>query len=166
MSETPAFPQRPAFEIAPGNAVLRTDTAGRTVLGVKVQRRGRNYVQDYVIDLVPAAEPEIRLDFVDPEVELTDCGAPLRFETGPDADPALGWSPPVPGDLVRAGDGLFLAVREYAPPHRFVSFVNLETGNLRRLRAGAMTARFADWQVTGLGGNDPLPLEELMARQV
>ncbi len=138
MSDTRTLVSRPAFEITPGNAVLRRNEAGDPILSLKVQRRGKNYVQDYVVDLTPPTEPEMRLDFVDPETEIADCGAPLRFETGPSSDPALGWSPPKPGDLVAAPDGLYLAVREYAPPYRFVSFVNVATGDLRRLRAGSL----------------------------
>lgn len=162
MTDRPAFAARSAFEITPGNAVLREDKAGRRVLGLKVQRRGKNYVQDYVVDLVPPAAPEMRLDFVDPDAALADCGAPLRLETGPAADPALGWSPPKPGDLVATADGPYLAVREFSPPYRYVSFVHVETGNLRRLRAGAIVDRFADWRICGLGGDEPLPLKELI----
>lgn len=147
MSGDGQFPLRQAFEIASGRAVYLGAEPG--VLCLKAQRRAKNYVQDYVVRLAPAAEPEILLEFVDPETPLADSGAGLTIVPGtaaaPDAAGRL--APPRPGDLVATEAGLFLAVRELAIPHRFVSFVQVESGEVRRLRAHAITALFTDWRL-------------------
>lgn len=152
MSEPGHFPLRPAFEIAPGNAVRRGAEPG--VLCLKGQRKAKKYVQDYVVAVAPPPEGGPRLDFVDPETELTDCGAPLRFVPGAEATGEEGPPPhPQPGDLVHTEQGLCLAVWETDGIYRFVSFVDVATGAVRRLRKGAIGTLYRDWRLAEDGGD-------------
>ena len=80
---------RPAFEVPSGRVVLRSGEPG--VLCLKAQRRAKNYVQDYVVRLAPPAEPEILLEFVDPEVPLADTGAGPRIVPGTVVAPTSPW---------------------------------------------------------------------------
>ncbi|MCG8508612.1 MAG: hypothetical protein MI741_05220, partial [Rhodospirillales bacterium] len=78
MIDAIAFVERPAHEIAAGNAVFMKSKDG-DVLCLKVQREAKNYVQDYVVRLDPVAEPEMALEFIDPDDPLADCGVPVQF---------------------------------------------------------------------------------------
>ena len=153
MSEPGRFPLRPAFEIPPGHAVLVG--AGPGVLGLKGQRRAKKYVQDYVVALAPAPEGGHRLDFVDPETELADCGAPLRFVPGPETIGETGVRPR-PGELVRTEAGLCLAVWETDGPSRFVSFIDVASGEVRRLRKDALGAIHRAWRVEAPAGGQEI----------
>lgn len=150
------FETRPAFEIAPGNAVILDAGTEDAALCLKAQRRAKNYVQDYLVRLVPLAEPEALLEFIDPEHPLANCAAPVRIDPGEAVLPDDAGRPPNPrpGDLAGTEAGLFLAVREITPPYRFVSFVQVETGTVRRLRAHAITAVFRNWRLREDGGGD------------
>jgi len=148
MSGPGPFTPRPAFEIPPGNAVLVGAEPG--VLCLKGQRRAKKYVQDYVVALAPMAEGGPRLDFVDPETELADGGQPLRFVAGAETVGEAGARPhPQPGDLMRNEMGLWLAVWETDGIYRFVSYIDVTTGEVRRLRKGAIGTVYRDWRIDG-----------------
>ena len=54
--------------------------------------------------------------------------------------------------MVRTGEGLCLAVWETDGIYRFVSFLDLATGAVRRLRKGAIGAVYRDWRLADDGG--------------
>lgn len=146
MSAERRFTPRPAFEIPAGNAVRRRTDDG--VLCLKGQRQAKRYVQDYLVAIAPMAADGPRLEFVDPETELADGGAPLDFVPGPESVTEEGARPrPQAGDLVRSERGMWLAVSETNGLHTFVSFIDVATGDVRRLRDGAILAVHRDWRL-------------------
>jgi hypothetical protein len=152
MIDTLPLIERPAHEIPAGNAVFLKTTAG-DVLCLKVQRKAKNYVQDYVVRLDPAAEPEMDLEFVDPEEPLADCGVRIVFKPSVDGeDHELAGRHPEPGELVESEKGLFLAIRERTKLHEFVSFVNVESGLVRRLRVHSIGRIYGEWRFDVFGG--------------
>jgi hypothetical protein len=147
MAEPGGSSERPAFTVPAGNAVLRR-LGDTPVLCLKGQRPAKRHVQDYTVALAPMAEGGPRLDFVDPEEPLTDCGARLVFITDPDPADCTGALPhPQPGDVVRTADGLWLAVSETSGLYRFVSFIHVETGEVRRLREASLIAVHPSWRI-------------------
>lgn len=143
MAEGNGFVERPALNVPAGHAVLRPTAAGTCVLCLKGQRRAKGHLQDYTVALCPVAEGGHRLDFIDPEDPLTDCGAKLFFV----ADPKQAGPHPRPGDLAECADGLWLAVSETSGLYRFVSFIHVETGEVRRLREATLLALHRRWQI-------------------
>lgn len=154
MIDTLPLIDRPAHEIAAGNGVFLRTAAG-DVLCLKVQRKAKNYVQDYVVRLDPAADPEMVLEFVDPEETLADCGVPIVFvpreTTEDDKEHTAPPGHPKPGTLVESPKGLFLAVRERTKLHEFVSYVNVETGMVRRLRDHSIGNVLTHWRFEVFG---------------
>ncbi|WP_316976094.1 hypothetical protein [Shumkonia mesophila] len=147
MAEPGGLKERPAFEVPAGHAVLRRQD-GASALCLKGQRAAKGYVQDYTVALAPAAEGGHRLDFIDPEERLTDCGARLAFVADPHpAEQAAPRPHPRPGDLVESAEGLWLAVSETSGLYRFVSFIHVETGVVRRLREATLTAIHPHWRI-------------------
>ncbi len=143
MAEPGGFVERPALEVPAGHVVLRPAAAGAMVLCLKGQRRAKGHLQDYTVALCPIAEDGPQLDFIDPEEPLTDCGAGLVFV----ADPKPAGLHPRPGDLAECADGLWLAVSETSGLYRFVSFIHVETGEVRRLREATLRALHAGWRI-------------------
>lgn len=146
MAETATFVETPAFEVAAGHAVIRRAPGVAPVLGLKGRRVAPRHVQDYVVALDPVAEGGFRLDFVDPETVLEDWGSCLSFVAGP-ATAGNGPCRPMPGELAATAEGLWLAVREISVPYAFVSFVEVATGEVRRLRAPAILALHPHWRI-------------------
>ena len=148
MTQAWCFSLKPAFTITPGNAVRRG--AETAVLCLKGQRKAKKYVQDYVVAVAPMPDGGPSLDFIDPETELADGGAPLHFVPGVATAGEAGAQPhPQPGDLMRNEMGLWLAVWETDGIYRFVSFIDVANGTVRRLRKGAIGTLYRDWHVDG-----------------
>jgi len=148
MAEGGGFAERPALDVPSGHAVLRPLAGGARALCLKGQRRAKRHLQDYTVALVPLAEGGPRLDFIDPEDPLTDCGVTLAFVVDPAAaDQAGRQRHPQPGDLVESAEGRWLAVSETSGLYRFVSFIHVETGDVRRLREGALIAIHPRWRI-------------------
>lgn len=147
MADTAAFAERPAFQVPAGHAVVRRRADGAPALCLKGQRPAKRYVQDYTVALAPVADGGPRLDFIDPEEPLTDCAVGLRFVAGPEAAPFAGQLHPRPGDLVESARGLWLAVLEAGRFSPLVSFIQVETGEVRRLREGAIRAVYRHWRI-------------------
>jgi hypothetical protein len=145
MGDDPGTPtERPALEVPAGHAVLRRRADGGVDLCLKGQRRAKRHIQDYTVTLIPAGEDGPRLDFIDPEEPLTDCGGGLTFV--PEA-PADGRGHPRPGDLVETADGRWLAVAETGGPSRWVAFIDVGSGEVRRLRESAILALHRHWRL-------------------
>lgn len=148
MAEPGGFAERPALEVPAGHAVLRPMVDGTMTLCLKGQRRAKGHLQDYTVALSPITEGGHRLDFIDPEDRLTDCGAGLVFIADPEpADHAGALAHPQPGNLVTTADGLWLAVSETSGLYRFVSFIHVETGEVRRLREATLLALHRRWRI-------------------
>lgn len=143
MAEGDGFVERPALDVPAGHVVLRPTAIGAMALCLKGQRRAKGHLQDYTVALCPIAAGGPRLDFIDPEDPLTDCGGRLAFIAGP--TPA--GLHPRPGDLAECTDGLWLAVSETSGLYRFVSFIHVETGEVRRLREATLIALHASWRI-------------------
>ncbi|MBE0533233.1 MAG: hypothetical protein IH626_20620 [Rhodospirillales bacterium] len=148
MAEPGGFVERPALEVLAGHSVLRPMVDGPQALCLKGQRRAKGHLQDYTVALSPVAGGGHRLDFIDPEDRLTDCGARLVFIADANLAEQSGALPhPQPGDLVRTAEGLWLAVSETSGLYRFVSFIHVETGEVRRLREAALLALHPHWRI-------------------
>jgi len=145
VAEPGGFVERPALDVPAGHAVLRPTAAGAQALCLKGQRRAKGHLQDYTVALCPIAEGGPRLDFIDPEAPLTDCGSRLAFIA--DAGPEPAGPHPQPGDLAECADGLWLAVSETSGLYRFVSFIHVETGEVRRLREATLITLHAAWRI-------------------
>lgn len=159
--QTP-FATLPAFETQPGHAVV-VEIDGTRILCLKVQREAKNYTQDYVVRLEPAANPEVILEYFDPEEEITDCGGPLVFEPNIESQRPAGIYAQ-PGDMVEAEDRLFLAVREKTKLHSFIAFIDVATGNAKRVRERAIDAVYSSWSIVGLKGPAACDIDALRAR--
>lgn len=148
MADPGGYAERRALEVPAGHAVLRPAANGAPTLCLKGQRRAKRHVQDYTVALDPVAEGGHRLDFIDPEDRLTDCGAGLVFVAEPRPAERVGARPhPQPGNLVESIDGLWLAVSEISGLYRFVSFIHVETGEVRRLREATLVAVHPGWRI-------------------
>lgn len=148
MAEPGGFIERPALDVPAGHAVLRPTADGAQALCLKGQRRAKGHLQDYTVALCPIAEGGPRLDFIDPEAPLIDCGIRLVFiaDTNP-AGQAGALPHPQPGDLVRTVEGPWLAVSETSGLYRFVSFIHVETGEVRRLREATLLDLHRRWRI-------------------
>jgi len=147
MADRNGFVDKPAFQVPAGHAVARRGPHGTLVLCLKGQRPAKRYVQDYAVALAPVAEGGPRLDFIDPEEQVTDCAVRLAFVAGPQAAPSDGRLHARPGDLVESARGLWLAVAETDGPSQPVAFIQVETGEVRRLREGAIRAVYRHWRI-------------------
>lgn len=142
---------RAALDVPPGNAVVFEGEDGAARLGLKALRKGKNFFLDYVVPLDPLPK-EIRLVFVDPDTKLGDCGQGLDFDLGPAAPQVSGDRPRARiGDIVGTPRGTFLVVREYTKLHEIWTFVEIATGEVRRLREGTIAEIHREWKLGGLG---------------
>ena len=156
------FATLPASEIQPGHAVV-VEIDETRILCLKVQREAKNYMQDYVVRLEPPAVPEVILEYFDPEKEVADCGGPLVFKRDTASRRPTGIYAQ-PGDLVEAEDRLFLAVREKTKLHSFIAFIDVATGNAKRVRERAIESVYSDWSIVGLKGPAACGIEALRTR--
>ncbi|MDX9860027.1 MAG: hypothetical protein RBS99_03835 [Rhodospirillales bacterium] len=148
MADPGGYAARPALEVPAGHAVLRSTAGGGSALCLKGRRQAKRHIQDYTVALDPVAEGGHRLDFIDPEDVLTDCGTRLVFVAEPQPAGRGGARPhPQPGDLVEGVEGLWLAVSETNGLYRFVSFIHVATGDVRRLREATLTAVHRRWRI-------------------
>jgi hypothetical protein len=163
LSPDQRFKKTNSQDIPCGNAVI-VEEGGGTVVCLKAEREGKEYVHHYLIPLDPRRGPDLQLIYVDPEDEVVDCGCRVEIDPG---EAVGGSDKPAPevGDALRNADGLFLKAIEDPKSQKMFAFIDIGAGptlgQVRRRQERALTAVYPGWRATAADGDEVLTLESL-----
>lgn len=163
MNPAQRFKKTRSQEIPRGNVVIIED-GGETVVCLKAERQGKEYVHHYLIPLDPRRGPDLQLIYVDPEDEVVDCGCRVAIDPGPASD---GAGPPAPevGDAFSNAAGLFLKVIEDPKSQKMFAFIGIDSGDalgqVRRRQERGLTAVYPHWRAAAADGDEAFSLESL-----
>lgn len=155
MSANLSFTLRKAFEIPPGQVVIRPGDP--LAVGIKLHQVAKEFLRHYLLPLHPPPEEGLRLEYLDPEEELVDCGGPLRFELGAEAP----ITPGLPHPVFRNGRGTFLRVigaeRAYTMSeaqrlYQADNFVELTSREVLARQDRNLKGHYPDFRILGMGG--------------
>lgn len=130
----------------PGGRLVRADLGGESVLCLKAQRQGRDYVNHYLVPLapLPAGPRGMALVYVDPDAPLAEAAAELVVEPLAAAAPEI-------GDVFDTAAGRFLKVADTARTERSFAYVELSSGEVRPRQERGIAAVLA-WRLEERAG--------------
>ncbi len=150
-------------EIPRGDAVIIHD-GGETVVCLKAEREGKEYVHHYLVPLDPHRGRKLQLIYVDPDDPLVACGCRVVIDPGAAAggtDPRAAQV----GDVFKNAAGLFLKAIEDPKSQKMFAFIDIASGGalgqVRRRQERRLTAVYPQWRVTVSDGEETLSLEFL-----
>jgi hypothetical protein len=150
MSTLPRLLKKKAHQIPSGTTVLHV-VDGDTVLGLKAEREGKEYVHHYMVPLDPHPAQDMRLVYLDPEDDLIACGGAAVFALAEGVEPA-GWADV--GHIFQNSEGIFLKVIEDPKSLKMYAFVDIRTGEIRRRQERGVNTVFMQWRAEGMDGGD------------
>ena len=154
--------RRKAFEIRRGNAVIFTDGGGEAMVCLKTERQGKDYIHHYLVVMDPAPADGFGMIYIDPEEELTDCGATFTYAMSEGVERGDSRSERAAvGDLLRNAGGLFLKVTDDPKSQKTFAFIDIHSGAVMGRQERGVIAVFQDWRVSGIGENGKVTLEDL-----
>jgi hypothetical protein len=126
--------ERCAWQV-PGGALVRAALGGETVLCLKAQRQGRDYVNHYLVPLAPLPDGRrgMALVYVDPEAPVAATPAVLSVEAAARGTAEI-------GDVIVNANGRFLKVADTARTERSFAYVDLDSGEVRPRQERAVSA--------------------------
>lgn len=160
MAATPTFERKEAQSVDCGNLVILEADGGKTLICLKAEREGKEYVHHYLIQLDPVPDEGYCLLYIDPEDELVDCGAPPAFELETPTDISTISRSDV-GYIIETQAGVFLKVSEDPKMQKFCGFVDIRTGEIKRRQERNVKAAYPAWRAAGQNGDDPWPFPEI-----
>ena len=163
MENTVTLERRKAFEIPRGNAVIFTDDdgGGEAMVCLKTERHGKDYIHHYLVVMDPVPADGFGMIYIDPEEELTDCGATFTYAMSEGVARGYTRSEQADvGDLFQNAGGFFLKLIDDPKSQKMFAFINIHSGAVMGRQERGVVAVFQEWRVSGL---DPggLSLDEL-----
>ena len=156
--------RRKAFEVRRGNAVIFA-ADGEVMICLKTERQGKDYIHHYLVVMDPAPTGPRGIIYIDPEEELTDCGATFTYAMSEGVERGDTRSERAAvGDIFRNSGGLFLKVTDDPKSQKMFAFINIHSGAVMGRQERGVLAVFQEWRVSGLGveGDEgTLSLDEL-----
>ena len=159
MTETIAFSTKSAYDVPPGQIILRTGEAGGAEVCIKAERMGKEFVRHYLVPLSPIPEGGASLVYLDPEDEVATCEGVLRLTLGPARE--------VPIDLGVAfvnGRGTYLKVDEHRRfhGHKALGYLDLASGDVRSRQEKAVKSIHPAWRLEAVDiDGRTVPIEAL-----
>lgn len=151
---TATFEPRRVDQIPCGHVVARPD--GDSVLYLKTERQGTEYIHHYLVQIDPVPGSELALIYIDPDDMMIDCNARPAFGL----DPAHDSDSPGVGHIFSNPKGVFLKVIEDPKSQKMFAFIDTVTGDVRRRQERNVSGVHAQWRVESLlqleGSNQPL----------
>ena len=160
MTKTIHFRLKAAYDVAPGQTILRNGENGVEVC-VKGERVGKEFVRHYLAPLVPKPGDDAALYYLDPEDEVAVCSGQLRISLGDARD-----VPVASGCAFVNGRGTYLRLDEHARfhGHKALSYLDMATGDVRSRQEKGITAVHPDWTVVGVDlDGETVPVDVLCA---
>jgi hypothetical protein len=143
--------RRKAFEVPRGNAVIFTG-GGEAMVCLKTERQGKDYIHHYLVVMDPVPAAGFGMIYIDPEYELTDCGATFTYAMNEGVARGDTRSERAAvGDLLRNAGGLFLKVTDDPKSQKMFAFIDIHSGAVMSRQERGISAVFQDWRVSGLG---------------
>lgn len=148
MTQPPRLKKSKAYETKRGAAVVMT-IDGRTVVCIKAERQGKEYVHHYVVPVDPSPGAQTRLIYVDPEDDLHHRPGRLEFTLAAPAEDGgdVGVRPDV-GHVLRNAAGTFLKVIEDPKSQKMFAYVDLDSGAVKSRQERGVTSVHMNWSAT------------------
>ncbi len=163
MTQPARLKKSKAYETPPGAAVVMV-LDGETVVCIKAERQGKEYVHHYVVPVDPSPGDRTRLIYVDPEDDLRHGPGRLEFTLAePAGDDGNAGVRPLVGHVLRNAAGTFLKVIEDPKSQKMFAYVDLLTGAVRNRQERGLAGVYVEWRVSGPesdGGGDPEALRK------
>ena len=158
--------RRKAFEVRRGNAVIFTGGGGgEAMVCLKTERQGKDYIHHYLVVMDPTPADGFGMIYIDPEEELTDCGATFTYAMSEGVERGYTRSERADvGDIFQNAGGFFLKVTDDPRSQKMFAFINIHSGVVMGRQERGVVAVFQEWRVSGLGvegGEGTLTLDEL-----
>lgn len=144
MTQPPPLKRSKAYETPPGAAVVMA-VDGVTVVCIKAERQGKEYVHHYVVPVDPSPGAETRLIYVDPEDDLHHGPERLEFSLAEDAGDG---ARPQVGHVLRNAAGTFLKVIEDPKSQKMFAYIDLDSGAVKSRQERGVTSVHMNWSTT------------------
>ncbi len=145
MTQPPPLKKSKAYKTPPGAAVVMV-VDGETVVCIKAERQGKEYVHHYVVPVDPSPGAETKLIYVDPEDDLHHGPGRLEFILAEDAGDG---AQAQVGHVLRNAVGTFLKVIEDPKSQKMFAYVDLDSGAVRNRQERDITGLHMAWRVSG-----------------
>lgn len=146
MTQPIHFRLKAAYDVHPGQLILRTGEAGVEIC-VKAERKGKDFVRHYLVPLSPLPPEGASLVYLDPEEEVATCAGQLRIILGEAKD-----VPVASGIVFSNAKGTHLRAEEHSRfhGHKALGYLDMVTGEVRSRQEKGITAVHPDWRVDGV----------------
>ncbi len=145
MTQPPPRKRSKAYQTPRGAAgVMVVD--GETVVCIKAERQGKEYVHHYVVPVDPSPGAETRLIYVDPEDDLHHGPGRLEFTLAEDAGDG---AQAQVGHVLRNAAGTFLKVIEDPKSQKMFAYVDLDSGAVKSRQERDIAGVYVEWRVSG-----------------
>ncbi len=144
MTQPPPLKRSKAHETPPGAAVVMV-VDGETVVCIKAERQGKEYVHHYVVPVDPSPGAETRLIYVDPEDDLRHRPGRLEFILAEDAGDGV---QPDVGHVLRNAAGTFLKVIEDPKSQKMFAYVDLDSGAVKNRQERDVESVYMNWSTS------------------
>lgn len=129
-----------AYRMPAGRLVV-ADCDGVATICLKAERRGRDFLNHYLVPLdpLPAGRRGLRLRYIDPETPLRPCENRLACAPAAEGEAEV-------GDVVVNPLGRFLKVFDTERTERHFAYVEVDTGEIRMRQERNVTG-VAAWRL-------------------